>query len=64
MPAYNVAGYLAEAIESVLAQTRPDWRMIIVDDCSTDSTLSVAREYEDRDPHPRYAYRGALWRRL
>lgn len=53
MPAYNVAGYLAEAIESVLAQTRPDWRMIIVDDCSTDSTLSVAREYEDRDPRIR-----------
>jgi glycosyltransferase involved in cell wall biosynthesis len=38
--------YLAEAIESVLAQTVGDWELLVVDDGSRDASLDIAREYE------------------
>jgi hypothetical protein len=44
MPAYNVAPYLREAVESVVAQTYPRWELVIVDDGSTDETPDIARE--------------------
>jgi glycosyltransferase involved in cell wall biosynthesis len=45
---YNYGRYLAEAIESALAQTLPADEIIIVDDGSTDDSLNVARGYADR----------------
>jgi glycosyltransferase involved in cell wall biosynthesis len=48
-PAYNVASYLGEAIESVLAQTFGDLELIIVDDGSTDATFQIASEYARTD---------------
>lgn len=45
IPAYNREAYLAEAIESVLAQTLPPDEVIVVDDGSTDSTAEIARSY-------------------
>jgi len=44
-PAYNVARYIGQAIESVQAQTLTDWEMIIVDDASPDETVQVVRRY-------------------
>jgi glycosyltransferase involved in cell wall biosynthesis len=45
MTAYNREKYIAEAIESVLASTFEDFELIIVDDCSKDHTVEIARRY-------------------
>lgn len=49
MTAYNREKYIAEAIESVLASTHTNFELIIVDDASTDNTVSIARKYEAKD---------------
>jgi succinoglycan biosynthesis protein ExoO len=47
IPAYNTEKYIAKAIESVLQQTLDNFEIIIVDDSSTDSTLTIAKSYCD-----------------
>lgn len=47
--AFNVEKYIAETIECVLAQTYQDWELEITDDCSTDSTAAIIRQYAERD---------------
>jgi glycosyltransferase involved in cell wall biosynthesis len=49
-PAYNEEKYISECIESVLAQTYPNWEYVIVDNCSTDKTVEIARSYAAKDP--------------
>ncbi|MGQ9656765.1 MAG: glycosyltransferase family 2 protein [Fimbriimonadales bacterium] len=44
-PAYNVASYIGQCIESVQAQTFSDWEMLIVDDASTDDTVAAVQRY-------------------
>jgi glycosyltransferase involved in cell wall biosynthesis len=53
IPAYNEAGLVGSAIESVLRQSRPDWEAIVVDDGSTDGTAEAVHEFELRDPRVR-----------
>ena len=48
-PAYNAAPFLEETVKSVQAQSFPDWEMIIVDDCSTDNTYSLAKKLAEED---------------
>ncbi|HYL80162.1 MAG TPA: glycosyltransferase family A protein, partial [Candidatus Acidoferrum sp.] len=48
-PAFNAEPFLAECIESVLAQTYSHWEHTIVNNCSTDRTLEIARAYAQRD---------------
>lgn len=50
MGIYNCADTLPAAIESILDQTYSDWELIMCDDCSTDHTYQVAKEYRDRYP--------------
>ena len=47
MPTYNVAPYVEEAIGSVLRQTYHDFELLVIDDCSTDETVSVVRSIND-----------------
>lgn len=54
IPTYNYARYLPEAIESVLAQDFTDFELIVADDCSTDNTEAVCREYERKDSRIRF----------
>ena len=49
-PCLDAGAFLSEAVESVLAQTYPDWEMIIVDDGSTDLSLAIAQDYARREP--------------
>ena len=49
MPTYNRAGFIAEAIDSVVDQAFRDWKLLIVDDGSTDETRSVVEPYLKRD---------------
>jgi glycosyltransferase involved in cell wall biosynthesis len=48
-PVYNGERYLAECIESVLAQTYENWEYCIVNNCSTDRTLEIAQKYASQD---------------
>ena len=48
-PAYNVAGYVGEAIESVLAQSFTNFEYLVVNDGSTDETADEVRHRADRD---------------
>ena len=50
MPAYNAEEYISEAVQSVMAQTYTNWELLILDDCSTDSTADKARCFSDLDP--------------
>jgi glycosyltransferase involved in cell wall biosynthesis len=45
MTAYNRERYIAEAIESVLSSTYQNWELIIVDDCSKDRTVEIAKSF-------------------
>ena len=49
MPAYNAERFIAEAIGSVIAQTFCDWELIVIDDCSSDLTQTVAQQYAQKD---------------
>jgi glycosyltransferase involved in cell wall biosynthesis len=47
MSVYNGEKYLRQAVDSVLAQTFRDFELLIVDDCSTDSTAEILKSYHD-----------------
>ena len=44
-PSYNSAKFISETIESVLAQSYQNWEMIIVDDCSSDNSIDIIKNY-------------------
>jgi glycosyltransferase involved in cell wall biosynthesis len=54
LPVYNGARYLRETLDSLLAQTYPDYEIIISDNASEDETEAICREYAARDPRVRY----------
>src|SRR3954470_15735733 len=65
LPVYNGARYIAEALESLLAQTYTAFELIISDNGSTDATRSICEEFAARDGRVRYVRhetnRGLAW---
>ena len=51
--AFDRAGLLPRALDSLLAQSEQDWEAVVVDDGSTDATPEVVQNYADRDPRIR-----------
>lgn len=49
IPIYNADKTLSSTIESILSQTYNDWELLLVDDCSTDSSYVVAKNYAKKD---------------
>lgn len=49
MPVYNCREYLEESINSVLCQTLQEWELLCIDDGSTDNSLEILRDYQQRD---------------
>lgn len=47
LPTHNGGRYIRSAIESILAQTDPDWRLIVLENGSTDDTVDAVRGYRD-----------------
>jgi hypothetical protein len=55
LAAYNGEAHLAEAIESLLTQTRGDFAIVVVDDCSSDATPEICARYAEADARVSYA---------
>ncbi len=50
MGIYNCESTLVQAIDSIIAQTYTDWELILCDDCSSDGTYDLAKQYADKFP--------------
>lgn len=51
IPSYNREKTIAKAVDSVLKQTYDNIEVIVVDDCSTDNTVEILKQYEDPRLH-------------
>lgn len=49
-PSYNSEKFIVKTIQSVQKQTHKNWQMLIVDDASTDNTVSLVKQLMDDDP--------------
>ena len=47
MPCYNAEKYLKQSIDSVLKQTYENWELIIINDCSTDTSFKIINTFKD-----------------
>ena len=48
-PTYNSIQFLNDTIQSLVNQTYTDWELLITDDCSTDKTRDLLKQYSDKD---------------
>ena len=54
LPVYNGEAFLTETLEALLAQTEPDFEIIVSDNSSRDATPQIAREFAARDSRVKY----------
>ena len=54
LPVYNGQRFIRATLDALLAQTFADFELVICDNCSTDATEEICREYAARDPRVRY----------
>lgn len=57
LPIYNGEKYLAEAIDSILAQTATDFELLVINDGSTDDSLAILQHYQSQDSRIRLVSR-------
>lgn len=50
LPVYNGEKYLEKSIQSIMGQTYRNWELLIIDDCSTDSTPAIIKDFCQSDP--------------
>lgn len=64
---YNVEKYISRCIESVLNQTKPDFELVVVDDCTPDRSMEIVGQYADKDSRIRICRNeensGLMWAR-
>lgn len=60
-PTYNHENFISQCIKSVINQTYTNWEQIIIDDCSIDSTYSIAKSYAKLDPRIRIVRHPNKW---
>lgn len=56
IPVYNSEDFLAETLDSVLRQTYRNWELLLVDDCSTDASAEIIRNYMKMDDRIHYIH--------
>lgn len=49
IPVYNLENYIENTVESIKKQTLSDWELILVNDASSDNSLSILKKLEDND---------------
>lgn len=49
LPVYNGEKYLSKALDSIINQTYDEWELIVVNDCSTDNSLNIIKDYCKKD---------------
>ncbi len=49
MPAYNIEHFVNETIKTVQSQTYDNWELILVNDCSEDSSVKIIKKYQKKD---------------
>lgn len=54
MPAYNCGDFIGITLDSIIAQTYQNWEVIVVDDCSTDNTEELVKDYMKREPRIKF----------
>ena len=53
-PVYNCERYISKTIQSVINQTYSNWELLLVDDCSTDDSATIIKEYVEKDSRIKY----------
>ena len=48
-PLYNAQKYISNTIKSIQSQTYKNWEHIIVDDCSTDNSVTIVKQFSEKD---------------
>lgn len=67
VPTYNGEAYLAQALDSAIAQTYPNLEIVVSDDASSDGTLEIVKQYKNKTSIPIYIHHhspsgiGANW---
>ncbi len=56
MPVYNGEDYFSEALDSILQQDFSDFELVVIEDCSQDSSADILRDYAKRDKRIRPIY--------